>query len=258
MIRTIALVTYLLLALILVLPWFILWSWLTGNPDAMYFTAMRAVRLGNRIAGICVRVEGLQKIPPRVCIFAANHISNVDPLAFIPAIPRRVSILVKRELFRVPILAAAMRGAQFIPVDRADPDAAAASVDRAIEYLNQGVSFAIYPEGTRSRDGRLRPFKRGAFVMAIQSGTPIVPVAISGAQHLMRKGDWTLHPGDVVVEFCEPIEASPYTMERRGELLARVEAAIAAKLPSDQQPFRAANVRSATNVNDVSREREDA
>lgn len=256
MIRTITLVTYFLLALILVLPWFILWSWLTGNPDAMYFTAMRAVRFGNRIAGIRVRIEGFDKIPPGVSIFAANHISNVDPLAFVPAIPRRVSILVKRELFRVPILAAAMRAAQFIPVDRADPDAAAASVDRAIEYLNQGLSFAIYPEGTRSRDGRLRPFKRGAFVMAIQSGTPIVPVAISGAQHLMRKGDWTLHPGKVVVEFCEPIDASEHTMERRGDLLARVEAAIAAKLPADQQPLRARSASSTGNNSNSSREGE--
>jgi len=237
MIRTLALVTYLLLAMVLLLPWFILWSWITGSPDLMYSTAMRAVRLGNRIAGIRVHTDGLENIPAGVCIFAANHISNVDPLAFVPAIPRRVAILVKSELFRVPILAQAMRGAQFIPVDRRDPDAAAKSVDLAIEWLKQGISFAIYPEGTRSRDGRLQPFKRGAFVMAIQSGAPIVPVAISGAQHLMHKGDWTLHPGDVVVHFCAPVDASHYTMEQRGELLARVQSAIAAQLPEDQQPF---------------------
>jgi 1-acyl-sn-glycerol-3-phosphate acyltransferase len=240
MIRTLALVSYFVLALLLVLPWLILWSWFTGNPDLMYFTAMRAVRFGNRIAGIRVRVEGLETIPAGPCIFAANHISNVDPLAFVPAIPRRVSILVKRELFRVPILAAAMRGAQFIPVDRGDPDAAAASVDRAIEQIRRGISFAIYPEGTRSPDGRLRPFKRGAFVMAIQTGAPIVPVSISGAQHLMRKGDWTVHPGDVVVRFGAAIDPSPYSMERRGEFLARVQSAIAANLPADQQPLRAA------------------
>lgn len=238
MIRTVALVTFLGLAVVFVLPWFILWSWLTKNPDAMYFTAMRAVRLGTRMAGIRVRVEGLERIPSGICIFVANHTSYVDPLAFVPAIPRRVSILLKKELFRVPILAAAMRGAQFISVDRGDPDAAAESVDRAIELLKRGVSFAIYPEGTRSRDGRMRPFKRGAFVMAIQSGVPIMPVSISGAQHLLRKGDWTVHPGDVLVHFGEPIETSQCTMERRGELLHRAEAAVAAALPEDQQPLR--------------------
>ena len=240
MIRTLALVAYFALALILVLPWFILWSWLTGNPDAMYFTAMRAVRFGNRIAGIRVRVEGLGAIPSGVCIFAANHISNVDPLAFIPAIPRRVSILVKKELFRIPILAAAMRGAHFIPVDRRDPEAAAASVDLAVGQIRRGTSFAVYPEGTRSPDGHLRPFKRGAFVMAIQTAAPIVPVSISGAQHLLRKGRWALHPGVVVVHFAAPIDSAPYNMDRRGELLAHVEAAVAANLPPDQQPLRAA------------------
>jgi 1-acyl-sn-glycerol-3-phosphate acyltransferase len=238
MIRTIALVIYFALALGLVLPWYILWSWISGDPSLMYFTAMRAVRLGTRIAGIRVRVEGLERIPPGVCIFAANHISNVDPLAFLPAIPRRVAILVKQELFRIPVLSAAMRGAKFVPVDRTDPDAAAASVDRAIESLKTGLSFAIYPEGTRSRDGRLQPFKRGAFVMAIQAGAPIVPVSISGAQHLMRKGDWTVHPGEVLVHFGASIDASGYTMQRRGHLLARVAAAIAENLPDDQKPLR--------------------
>jgi 1-acyl-sn-glycerol-3-phosphate acyltransferase len=238
MIRTVALLIYFALAMIAILPWLIVWTWITGNPDLMYFTAMRAVRFGNRIAGIKVRVTGIENIPASACIFAANHISNVDPLAFVPAIPRRVSILVKKELYRVPILAAAMRGAEFVPVDRKDAEAAAASVDRAVQIFQKGVSFAIYPEGTRSPDGRLRPFKRGAFVMAIQTGAPIVPVSISGAQHLMRRGDWTIHPGDVTVHFGAPIDASPYAMERRGELRARVEAAIASNLPADQQPLR--------------------
>jgi 1-acyl-sn-glycerol-3-phosphate acyltransferase len=239
MIRTVAVVIYIVVALLLVMPWLLLWSLLTHDASLMYRAAMAAVRLANRIAGIRVRVEGLESIPPCACIFAANHISNVDPLAFIPAIPRRVSILVKKELFRIPILSAAMRLAQFVPVDRRDPEAAAASVDLAVALLGHGFSFAVYPEGTRSPDGRLRPFKKGAFVMAIQTGAPIVPVAISGAQHLMRKGDWTLHPGEVLVRFLPPIDPAPFTMDQRSDLLARVESAVVAALPPDQQPAHA-------------------
>jgi len=236
MMRTIALALYFSLALLLVMPWLLLWSALAGSPDLMYACAMKAVRLGNRIVGIRVRIEGVDKIPAGPCVFAANHISAVDPLAFVPAIPRRVSLLVKRELFRVPILASAMRFAQFVPVDRGDPEAAAASVETAVERLKEGLSFAVYAEGTRSRDGRLRPFKKGAFVMAIQTGAPVVPVSISGAQHLMRKGDWVLHPGEVLVRFGPAVDASPYTMDQRSELLARVESLVAAGLPPDQRP----------------------
>ena len=109
MIRTVMAVLYYALGLVLVMPWLILWSLLTGSPDFMYEITMKGVRSGLRIAGIRVRVEGLKNIPHGVCIFAANHVSNMDPLAFVPAIPRRVSLLVKKEVFRIPILSKAMR-----------------------------------------------------------------------------------------------------------------------------------------------------
>jgi 1-acyl-sn-glycerol-3-phosphate acyltransferase len=243
MIRTVALGLFFSFAVLLVLPWLILWSALTGSADFMYAIAMKAVRLGNRIAGIRVRVEGIENIPAGVCVFAANHISSVDPLAFVPAIPRRVSLLVKKELFRIPILAAAMRMAKFVPVDRRDPEASVGSVEIAIARLKEGLSFAVYPEGTRSRDGRLRPFKKGAFVMAIQARVPVVPVSIAGAQDLMRKGDWALHPGEVTVRFGPAVDASQFTMEHRAELLARVEAIVAAGLPEEQRPLAAPSTR---------------
>ena len=239
MIRTIAVVLFLALADLLVMPLFILWTLLTGSADLMYEVAMKTVRASLRIAKIKVRVEGLENIPPGVCIFAANHISNVDPVAFVPAIPRRVSVLLKTELFRIPILSTAMRLAKFVPVDRADKEAAVASVDVALGVLKEGLSLAVYPEGTRSPDGRLKPFKKGTFALAIEAGVPIVPVSISGAQHLMRKGEWTMRPGEIVVRFGPSVDASQYTMERRMELLARVEELVAAGLPEDQQPHSA-------------------
>jgi 1-acyl-sn-glycerol-3-phosphate acyltransferase len=223
------------------MPFFILWTLLTGSADLMYEVAMKTVRASLRIAKIRVRVEGRETIPPGVCIFAANHISNVDPLAFVPALPRRVSVLLKSELFRIPILSTAMRLAKFVPVDRADKEAAVASVDVALGVLKEGLSLAVYPEGTRSPDGRLKPFKKGTFALAIEAGVPIVPVSISGAQHLMRKGEWTMRPGEIVVRFGPPVDASAYTMERRMELLARVEELVAAGLPEDQQPLSAAD-----------------
>jgi 1-acyl-sn-glycerol-3-phosphate acyltransferase len=203
----------------------------------MYEVAMKTVRASLRLARIKVRVEGLQNIPQGVCIFAANHTSNVDPPAFIPAIPRRVSVLLKTELFRIPILSTAMRLAKFVPVDRADKEAAVASVEVALRVLKEGLSLAAYPEGTRSPDGRLKPFKKGTFAIAIEAGVPIVPVSISGAQHLMPKGEWTIRPGEIVVRFGLPVDASQYTMERRTELLARVEELVVAGLQEDQRPL---------------------
>src|ERR1700731_1853016 len=132
MIRTILAVLYYALGILLVMPWLILWSLLTRSPDLMYEVTMKGVRSGLRISGVQVRVEGLENIPPGGCLFAGNHVSNMDPLAFVPAIPRRVSLLVKKEVFRIPILSKAMRLAKLIPVDRADREAAASSVDIAV------------------------------------------------------------------------------------------------------------------------------
>jgi 1-acyl-sn-glycerol-3-phosphate acyltransferase len=236
MIRTLLLALFFALAIILALPWLILWSVIIGNADLMYGLAMKVVRLGNRIVGIRVRVEGLENIPSGACVFISNHVSNADALVLIPAIPRRVAVLIKQELFRVPILSAGMRRAQFIPVDRSDREAAATSVDVAVRTLRQGLSFAIFAEGTRSADGHMRPFKRGAFTVAIRAGAPIVPVAISGTLGLLTKGACIISPGEAVVRYGPAVDASSYTMARRAELLARVQVLVAAGLPLDQQP----------------------
>ncbi len=236
MIRTLLLALFFALAIVLALPWLILWSVIIGSPELMYRLSMKVVRAGNRIVGIRVRVEGLENIPPGACVFISNHVSNADALTFIPAIPRRVAILIKQELFRIPILSIGMRRAQFIPVDRSDREAAAASIEVAVRTLKEGISFAIFPEGTRSADGHLRPFKRGAFTVAIQSGAPIVPVSIVGTMALMKRGEWIIRPGEVVVRYGTSVDSSAYTMARRGELLTRVQALVAAGLPPEQQP----------------------
>ena len=101
------------------------------------------------------------------------------------------------------------------------------------------MSFCVYPEGTRSRDGHLLPFKRGTFVMAIRAGVPVVPVSLAGTQELMRKGDWRIYPGEVVVKFGPAVDASEYKIEQREELRQIVQGLVAAGLPENQKPIAA-------------------
>jgi len=236
MIRTIMVLTFVALALVSVLPLLIVWTLLTGDAGAMYRIFMRALFVTMRLAGIRVRVEGLENIPSGVCVFASNHASNLDPVALVPNIPRRVALLAKKEVFRIPILTKAIRLAKLVPVDRGDKDAAAESVDKAVQYLKEGLSFCVFPEGTRSRDGRLLPFKRGTFLMAIRAEAWVVPVSLAGTQRLMRKGGWTIHPGEVVVRYGQAINAAEYLEDQRDELRQRVQALVAAGLPDEQKP----------------------
>jgi len=237
MIRTIIVLLYFSLAMLIVLPLLILWSLIAGDVSFMYNRFQEGLRIGLHIAGIHVHAEGLENIPKGVCIFASNHASNLDPIALTPNIPRRISLLAKKEVFDIPVLSRAIRMAKLIPVNRGDSEAAADSVDLAIKYLKEGLSFCVYPEGTRSRDGRLLPFKRGTFVMAIRAGVPVVPVSLAGTQYLMRKGDWRIFPGNVTVKFGPAIDAAGYKIEQREELRQRVQDLVAGGLPDDQKPL---------------------
>lgn len=236
MIRTFFVLLLFTLGVVLLGPFLVLWTVLAGSPDLMNATAEKFIRLGARMAAVRIRVEGLENIPACVCVFAANHVSNVDPLALFITIPRRVGILVKRELFRIPILAMAMRVSGYVRVDRASREAAG-GIGAAVEKLKSGLSLLVFVEGTRSRDGRLQSFKKGAFAIAIEAKVPIVPVSIAGTQRILRKGGWRVHPGQVTIHFAPAVDASEYTMNRRSELIARVRSQIAADLPADQRPL---------------------
>jgi 1-acyl-sn-glycerol-3-phosphate acyltransferase len=146
-------------------------------------------------------------------------------------------VLAKKEFFRIPILSLGMRLAKFVPVDRSDREAAIASVDTAVDCLREGFSFAIFAEGTRSSDGRLRQFMKGAAVMAIDAQVPIVPVSIVGTYKLMKKGAWSIRPGIVTIRFGDPISTKGYEYEQRNELIAHVRDAVAKGLPPEQQPL---------------------
>ena len=203
---------------------------LTGRIDFLWKVAMRGAQFGAWMVGVRWETVGLERLDPeRTYIFMANHQSNIDPPVFVPLIGRRVFILVKKELFKIPIFGYAMRRARFIAVDRSNREAAVESVRQAIEVLNSGLSLMAYPEGTRSCDGRLLPFKKGPFHLAMDSGIPVVPVTIVGAHEVWPKGKFRLSPGLIRVIFHSPVD--PHAFASREDLMEAVRATIDSALP---------------------------
>jgi len=209
---------------------------LVGDISLLYRVAMWITNAGVRAAGIKVEISGLQNIPAgRSCIFMSNHVSNLDPPVELPLLPGRSSVLLKQELMSIPILGRAMSMAKFVPVARGSRrDAAQASVEAAADALRSGLHILVYPEGTRSPDGRLSMFKKGPFFLAQETQAPIIPIALSGTQTMMRKGSNAITPGLARIRVLPAIEPSRYAT--REELMAAVRSAIAEALPPEMQP----------------------
>lgn len=237
MLRAVFICVFLSLYILILGPPLLLYTVLSKNVDALYWAGVNGVMFFVRCVGVRVHVKGLERIPKGTCIFAANHTSSADAPAVVWAIPRRIAILLKRSLFDWPIVGQAFQLAHFIPVDRFNRDSAIESVEKATESLRNGQSFLIYPEGTRSPDGRLQDFKKGAAVMAIKSGVPIVPIACSGAHRVMEKRKLKITPGEILVEFLEPIDPSKYSFEERELLIQELHDRLAAGLPPGQRPL---------------------
>jgi 1-acyl-sn-glycerol-3-phosphate acyltransferase len=140
-------------------------------------------------------------------------------------------VLVKKELFRVPILGRAMRMASLVPVDRSNRDAAIASLRAAADVLAAGIPMTIYVEGTRSLDGRLLPFKKGPFYLAMESGVPVVPVTIVGTHYILPKRRFSIRQGEVTVVFHAPLDAKRFS--DRDALLSAVHDSIESALPPE-------------------------
>jgi 1-acyl-sn-glycerol-3-phosphate acyltransferase len=209
---------------------------LVGDISLLYRVAMWITNAGVRAAGIKIEITGFENIPAgRSCIFMSNHVSNLDPPVVLPLLPGRSSVLLKQELMSIPILGRAMRMAKFVPVARGSRrDAAQASVEAAADALRSGLHILVYPEGTRSLDGRLSTFKKGPFFLAEETQAPIVPVALSGTQSMMRKGSSAIRPGVARIQVLPAIDPSQY--ETREELMAAVRSAIAEALPPEMKP----------------------
>ncbi|HUN60404.1 MAG TPA: lysophospholipid acyltransferase family protein [Candidatus Sulfotelmatobacter sp.] len=227
---------FLALYVLILGPPLLIYTFITKKVDPLYWTALKGVMFFVNCVGVYVDVKGVERIPAGTCIFAANHTSSADAPAVVWAIPRRIAILLKRSLFHWPIVGQAFHLAHFIPVDRFNRESAIESVEQGIEAIRQGQSFLIYPEGTRSPDGRLQPFKKGTAVMAIKAGVPVVPVACSNAHRIMEKRKLQIHPGRILVEFLEPVDARNYSLDQREALVQELHDRLAAGLPPDQRP----------------------
>ena len=149
----------------------------------------------------------------------------------LPLIPRRTSVMVKKGLFKVPILGQIMLAGSLVPVDRDNRDAGLSAVRDAVKAIEQGLNMTIYVEGKRSFDGRLLPFKKGPFYLAEECKVPVVPITISGTEDVMPKARFAIRPGTVTVQFHDPIE--PADFGERDCLIAKVRAAINSGLPAD-------------------------
>ena len=197
------------------------WSALRGNTDTMYRWAMGIIRLGLRAGGVRVRVLGLENVSREPSIVMSNHVSNLDPPVLLPSIPGMTSVMLKKELMRIPLLGTAMRMGRFVPVARGHSrEEATRSIAAARQALQHGMHLTIFPEGTRSPDGKLLPFRKGGFFLATEAGAPVVPVVIRGTDRLMRRGSFTLQPGEVSVEFLPSLQ--PAAFASREELMAAV------------------------------------
>ncbi len=215
------------------------WTFISGKIDLLYAMAMWGAWNGVRLGGVRVQVIGLDRFDHhRTYIFMSNHASILDPPILVPLIPRRTSVLVKKELFRIPILSHTMRIGSLVPVDRSNREAAITSLRAAEDVLRAGINMTIYIEGTRSFDGRLLPFKKGPFYLAQESGLPIVPVTIAGSHKLMPKTTLKITPGTITVIFHPPIDPAEYP--DRDRLMEAVRERIASGLPPELQAPAAA------------------
>lgn len=204
---------------------------ITGNVNPLYNVSIFIVRISYRLAGIRIQIEGRDRVPAHTaCIFMSNHLSNLDPPALIPNIPGRTAAFSKRAIMKIPGLGHGMKLADFIPVDRdRRVESAQESIAAARRVLAKGIHITTFVEGTRSRDGRMLPFKKGPFYLAMETGAPCIPVSIYGTESMMAKGSVRIRPGTAHIIFHAPVYPRDYA--NREELMSAVRTAIASGLP---------------------------
>ncbi len=241
MIRALCVVAFVFFYLLVLGAPVVVYSALTGDNERLFRMGLNGIRLALWLAGVRVVVRGREKLAcNRAVVFMSNHQGNFDPPVLLVTLPPML-ILVKQELFRIPILGRGMRLRGFVPVNRRSREQAFAAVDEAVQKLKSGFSFLVFPEGTRSQDGRLQPFKKGVFVMAIRAGAPIIPISISGSHQIMEKGKLAIRPGTVQITVHDPISTAEYAVDDREQLADRVREAILtglepAEWPVERQP----------------------
>src|SRR5262249_30751294 len=223
-------------AIAIVAPFLIAACLISGNENAIYSPVRLFIKLGLALVGVRVEVKGVERLDPKQpYVFTPNHQSLIEVPLFVTYLGRNPAYLAKKEIFKYPIFGYGIGLMGVVPVDRSNTQAAVKSAQAATENLRRGKSYVVYPEGTRSRDGRLLPFEKGAFIMAIDAGVPIVPVTISGATKIMPKGEVKIFPSTVRITVHEPISAERYSKENVSELMNLARAKILSTLDEEDQ-----------------------
>jgi 1-acyl-sn-glycerol-3-phosphate acyltransferase len=185
----------------------ILFCWLVGRPQWLYPWALFGGRNWLRLSGMQVVVRGLEHLDPqRTYVFIANHRSYLDTVTLFGYLGRRIGLLAKKELLKVPILGYAMGYVNVMAIDRSNRTRALRTTRAATERIRSGISFGVFAEGTRALPGQLLPFKKGGFYMAVETGVQIIPVAIKNTDRLMGKGTGQARPGIIEMVLLEPVE----------------------------------------------------
>jgi len=213
-------------------PPILLIAWLVNKHDLVYPWALFGARNWLRLSGVRVRVRGLELLDPKqTYVFVSNHRSYLDTAAMFVYTGRRIGLLAKKELLKVPVLGVGMGFVNVMAIDRSNRESAIRTTEAAAQRIKSGVSFAVFVEGTRAKPGELLPFKKGAFYMARQAGVPVVPVAIKNSDVLMGKGTGEARSGTIEMVFMKPIDTNDLTTDADiDRLIADVHALIAKEL----------------------------
>lgn len=234
MLRYIALDAFIGIFSILMCFWGLAISVFGGSASAVHFKcAVPWAKIILRVCGIHVTVYGGEKVNPEIPrIYMCNHQSFFDIWTLLAFLPVDFKFILKQELMKIPPLGPAMKRAGYIGIERKDPRKAVKSIALAAKRIRDGASVLIFPEGTRSPDGRLQSFKRGGFNLALKSGCEIVPVVINGSHRIAAKGSLRINKGSYDLHIGDPISLSGYRKKDTQKLMDRVHHAISEHLPS--------------------------
>lgn len=204
--------------------WGLLIYLLFHDEKKMHFlAAVPWAKIILKVSCIGVDIKGIENVDPSLPrIYMTNHQSTFDIYALLAYLPVDFKFMLKQELMKIPLLGISMRKVGYIGIDRYDPRSAVRSMQIAAEKLKKGSSVLIFPEGTRSRDGRLKSFKKGGFKLALKTGCDIVPIAIKGSYKINPKGSLRIEKGSFKMKICRPISVNEYGRGEIGVLMDRV------------------------------------
>jgi 1-acyl-sn-glycerol-3-phosphate acyltransferase len=227
MLRTALVLAFLVPYAVIACPLALLLSMLSGSAGPLYLLSDWGFRGAFRLAGIRITTENRERLGDgRNTVIVSNHASHLDAPALFLALRVPFVALAKREVFDIPFFSSVIRRAGFIPIQRGDRAEAVGAVARMVSALRGGASVLVFPEGTRSRNGELGPFKKGGFLAAVEARSRLVPVAVHGTASLMPRHGYALRPGHVRVSILDPVDAGGYSYSDRDLVIAQVRSQI--------------------------------